>query len=99
MPTPIQRLEDDIALLDQMRPTSPLIDDYKKQLAACVVAGGTLSESSWMRTRLLTPDEPSPCGQGEKLMCLTPWIQRQFERERLRARLRELTAMESEYLK
>lgn len=96
MTTPIQRLEDDIALLEQMRPGSLLIDDYKRQLAALLAAGGTLSESSWMRTKLLTPDEPSPCGQGEKILCLTPWIQRQFERERLRARLRELIAMESE---
>ena len=99
MPTPLERLEDDIALLEQMRPASPLMDGYRKQLAALLAAGGTLGEGTWMRTRLLTPDEPIPCGQGEKVMCLTPWIQRQFERERLRARLRELIAMESEDLK
>lgn len=90
----IQRLEDDIALLEQMRPGSPLLADYKKQLAACVAAGGKLSANSWFRTQLLTPDEPSPCGQGEKIMCLTPWLQRAYERERLHQRLRELIEME-----
>lgn len=97
MPTLVERLEDDIALLEQMRPESPLLDDYKKQVAARVAAGGKLSANLWFRTQLLTPDEPSPCGQGEKIMCLTPWLQRAYERERLRGRLRELIAIDGEY--
>ena len=99
MPTPVERLEDDIALLEQMRPGSPLLGRYKKELAAYAAAGGRLRANSWFRTRLLTPDEPSPCGQGEKIMCLTPWLERAYERERLRERLQELIAEEGEELK
>ncbi len=92
----MEQLRDDISLLEQMRPESPLVGNFKKQLSEWVVAGGVLSESSWMRTALLTPDEPYPGGKGEKIMCLTPWLQRAHDREQLRERLRELVAMESE---
>ncbi len=92
----MEQLRDDIELLEQTRPESRLVDNFKKQLAAWVSAGGVLPERTWMNTVLLTPDEPYPGGKGEKIMCLTPWLQRAHERERLRERLRELIALESE---
>ena len=83
----IEKRRHDIEPVEQMQPGRPTSTSYSK-LDAELMA----QPDMYSGTEKPEPFEPTPLGRGEKIMCLTPWLQRQFDRER---RLRELVAPES----